>query len=108
MKDILAEHRTIMIGRRAETFINYTRLKDRASGLIDALEKIAAAIPHGSIGTATDMKKIGELSADLGDVIAAQSQWLIDDNAAILTEIEALRCDIRNLNGFDPMPDEEG
>lgn len=108
MKDILAEQRTINIGGRAETFVNYTRLKDRAAGLIDALQKIEASIPHGSTGTATDMKNIGDLSAELGDVIAAQRQWLIDNDAALLSEIEALRLNIRNLNGSDPMETREG
>lgn len=108
MKDILAEQRTINIGGRAEKFVNYTRLKDRAAGLIDALQKIEASLPHGSIGTATDIKNIGDLSAELGEVIAAQKQWLIDNDAAILSQIKALRLDIRNLNGCDPMETPEG
>lgn len=91
MKDVLEETRTIVIAGRPEIFNGYARLRQRAEGLLDAIERILAVLPANPLAASARWSEIGELVDSLAEVIAAQEQWLADNDADILRAIETFR-----------------
>lgn len=91
MKDVLEETRTITIAGRPEVFYGYVRLRERAEGLLKAIERIEAELPPEPLDASARWKDVGELADVLAEVVAAQQQWLADNDADLLRVIETFR-----------------
>ena len=91
MKDLLEETRTIMIAGRPEAFYGYARLRERAEGLLKAIERIEAELPRDPLAASARWAQIGELADVLAEVVAAQQEWLADNDADLLRVIETFR-----------------
>ncbi len=97
MKDVLEETRTIMIAGRLEVFYGYVRLRERAESLLKSIERIEAELPVEPLDASARWKDVGELADVLAEVVAAQRQWLADNDADLLRDIETFR---RNFAAF--------
>ena len=91
MKDVLEETRTIVIAGRSEVFYGYARLRQRAEGLLEAIERIEAELPSDPFAALSCWRDIGQLADVLVEVIAAQKQWLADNDADLLRTIGTFR-----------------
>ena len=91
MKDVLEETRTITIAGRPEVFYGYVRLRERAEGLLKAIERMEAELPAEPLAASARWKDVGELADVLAEVVAAQQQWLADNDADLLRVIETFR-----------------
>lgn len=91
MKDVLEETRTIMIAGRPEVFFGYVTLRERAEDLLKAIERIEAALPAEPLAASARWTQIGELADVLAEVVAAQQQWLADNDVDLLRVIETFR-----------------
>jgi hypothetical protein len=91
VKDVLEETRTIMIAGKPEVFFGYVRLRERAEGLLQAIGRIEAALPAEPLAASVRWAEIGGLADVLAEVVAAQQQWLADNDADLLRVIETFR-----------------
>lgn len=91
MKDVLEETRTIMIAGKPEVFFGYVRLRERAEGLLQTIGRIEAALPAEPLAASASWAEIGGLADVLAEVVAAQQQWLADNDADLLRVIETFR-----------------
>jgi hypothetical protein len=90
--------RTITVRGRGEYHRNYASLRERAEALHDVIVELDGRYPPGSIEYMRAAREIGELAADLREILDAMFAWLAENDRQILENIEAFRRDLRNLN----------
>lgn len=98
MKNLLEEPRQISLGGKVETFRNYAYLEERGEVIVKIMQQIEDDLDADPAKAATEWRRIAAFADLLSEVLAGQEQWLADYDAAIVTEAERTRREIRNLN----------
>lgn len=108
MRNLLEEPRQISLGGKVETFRNYAYLAERGEVIAEMMQQIEGELDADPAMTAADWGRLADLADLLSEVLAGQEQWLADHDAAIITEVEDVRREIRNLNLSSGMNETEG